>query len=230
MTPTPPTQRVAPQSGVRRDCHHIRAAHQHGTLVAWRADNCRCLACTLAHEAARRHHAQAVITGFWTPFVDAEPIRQHLEQLRSAGIGVDQIVRLSGVPSSTVRALLYGRRGTPVIRLKTATATRLAGLRATDTSRSRKSTVDAAGTRAQLNQLLAAGLSWSTIAAELGRTTANLRRTMHRTTVTGATAHAVARLHRRLLAGSRARRRTTATRRPGATAVLTSGLPSALAG
>ena len=228
MTPTSPTQRPAPEASVRRECRHPRAAHQHGTLAAWRADNCRCAACALAHEAARRHHAQAVITGFWKPFTAAEPIRRHLEQLRSAGVGVDQIVRLSGVPSSTVRALLYGRTGTPVMRLTTTTAARLANLRATDTTRARKSTVDATETRAQLNQLLAAGLSSSTIAGELGRTPANLRRTMHRATVTVATARAVARLHRRLLAGRRANRHTTPARRRDNASL--SGLSAALAG
>lgn len=204
----------APQAGVRRDCHHPKASHQHGTPAAWRADGCRCPGCTQARAAAHRHRAQAVITGFWDPFSDAEAVRQHLDRLRGAGIGVDQIARLSGVPGSTVRAVLYGRHGQPVTRLKTATATRLAAIRATDTSRARRSTVDATQTRAQLQQLLAVGLQWPDIAAELGRTPANLRRTMHRSTVTVKTARAVARLYRRLGAGQRTHPRTAAPRAP----------------
>ena len=194
----------APRAGVLQACSHPKASHQHGTLAAWRADGCRCPACTLARAAAHRHRAQAVITGFWNPFSDAEPVRQHLDRLRGAGIGVDQIARLSGVPGNTVRAVIYGRHGRPVTRLKTTTATRLTAIRATATGRAPRSTVDATHTRAQLQQLLAVGLQWPDIAAELGRTPANLRRTMRRSTVTVQTARTVARLHRRITAGRQA--------------------------
>ncbi len=192
-----------PCVGQPQDCHHPKARHQHGTLAAWRADGCRCPACTLARVAARRHHAQAVLTGFWDPFSDAEPVRQHLERLRASGVGVDQIARLSGVPGSTVRTLLYGRNGRPVARLKTVTATRLASVRVTDTARARRSTIDSTKTRSQLQQLLTAGLQWPDIALELGRTVPNVRRTMRRPSVTLKTARAVARLHRRVMAGKR---------------------------
>lgn len=188
-----------PQAGVARGCLHPRARHQHGSLGAWRSDGCRCPACTFARAAARRHHAQAVATGFWDPFSDSSPTRQHLHRLRETGIGVDQISRLSGVPGSTVRALLYGRRGQPILKVRTDTATRLLAVRAADSSRARRSIIDAGETHAQLQDLLASGLRWPDLATELGRSTTSLRRSMRRGQVTVKTARAVARLHRRLL-------------------------------
>jgi len=79
----------------------------------------------------------------------------------------------------------------------------------TDQIRARRSTTDAAITRLHLRDLLAAGWTYPDLATQLGRSTANLRRTAKRSTVTVSTATAIAALHRQLLrsnktAGSRA--------------------------
>jgi len=201
-----------PQPGERRECRHPRAAHRHGTRIAYVADRCRCDPCTAANLAAGRSRARAKAFGLWQPYAPAGPVRRHLDRLRAAGIGVDQIARLSGVPGSTVRIIIYGN-GRAVERVKTATADRLLTVTPIDASRARRSTVDARTTRSQIHDLLAAGWKLPDLAAELGRNTASLRRTVERATVTVQTASDVARLHNRLL---RTRRQQPRVNRPRA--------------
>lgn len=194
---------VPDQAGQRRDCQHPRARHEHGTRGAYMADHCRCAACTTANRAAARQRARAKAVGLWQPHVPADPVRSHLEQLRSAGIGIDRIARLSGVPGSTIRVVIYGNDRPPPQRVKTDTATRLLAVTTATTSRAPRSTVDAAPTRSRINELLAAGWRYPDLAAELGRSTTSLRRSVQRATVTVQTAHDVTRLHRRLLRSRR---------------------------
>src|SRR4051812_21286022 len=73
---------------VERPCMHPRADHQHGTLAAYRADGCRCEPCSVANESARRTRAQQRMNDDWSPFTPAAPVREHLERLRCAGVGV----------------------------------------------------------------------------------------------------------------------------------------------
>ena len=202
---------LPPVPGERRDCLHPRARHQHGTLRAYIADNCRCEACANANLAATRQRARAKAIGAWQPYAAAEPVRQHLADLRAAGIGIDQIARLTTVPGSTIRMIIYGH-GRPPERVRTETADRLLAITANNARRASRSTIDGTITRSQIHDLLAAGWRYPDLAAELGRHTANLRRTAKRSTVTIQTATDIARLHRRLLRGGRQQPRV-ATRR-----------------
>ncbi len=202
---------MAPVPGERRECVHPRARHQHGTRLAYIADNCHCEACTAANLAATRQRVRAKTIGTWQPFAPADPIRQHLEALRSAGIGIDQIARLTTVPGSTIRMIIYGKRGQPPRRVRAETADHILAITPNEGGRARRSTVDATITRTQIHELLAAGWRYPDLAAELGRRTANLRRTAKRSTVTVQTATDIARLHQRLLRG---RRQLRVTPRP----------------
>lgn len=187
-------------------CEHPRAQHQHGTDRAYRADDCRCAACIHAHRATARRRTRAKALGLWQPYQPAEPVRRHVERLRAAGLGIDQIALLAGIAGSSLRFIVYGR---PSDQIKTSTAAKILGIPVTDRVRARRSTLDAAITRLHLRDLLAAGWTYPDLATQLGRSTANLRRTAKRSTVTASTATAIAALHRQLLrsnktAGSRA--------------------------
>jgi len=121
---------VADLTGVpaaRRECAHPRARHQHGTRTAYVADRCRCPDCREANRLAGRARSRAIAYGRWTPYVDTTPIRQHVQRLRAAGIGIDRIIELSGVGSGTLRQVLYGqpRTKTPLRRIRQITAHRL---------------------------------------------------------------------------------------------------------
>lgn len=190
---------AAHPAGELRECQHPRVRHQHGTRAAYAADRCRCTACTDAHQSATRQRARAKASGLWQPYVPAEPVRSHLQRLRGAGIGIDQIARLSGVPGSTVRVVVYGNDRSPPQQVKTETADRLLAVTAATTSRAARSTVDSTASRSQVAELLAAGWRYQDLATELGRTANSLRRSVHRASVTVQTAHDIACLHRRLL-------------------------------
>jgi hypothetical protein len=197
VSPTPARRRG---HRPKRDCHHPRARHEHGTRAAYVRDTCRCHACTATNtaESHRAHRARSF--GRWQPYIDAGPVHAHLHALRRAGIGVDQIAKLAGLSGSHVRGLIYTRRdGTPPHqRVRPDTARKILALHVDDTNRAGNATVDATGTRRRLQALVAAGYTQARLAAALGRTPASLRRTMRASHVTAHTARAVRDLDERL--------------------------------
>jgi hypothetical protein len=136
----------------------------------------------------------------WAPFVDAAPVRTHIETLREAGIGVDQIARLAGISSGHVRELVpharTGRR--PIQRVRPDTAERVLAVAVTDANRASRSHVDATGARRRLQALIAIGWTRTALAADLCRSTASLTRSMTSETITARTACQVSDLYERL--------------------------------
>lgn len=176
-------------------CQHPGRPHVHGTPAMHRADHCRCSACQAAHIAANRRQVQAKSMGRWQPFVPAGPVRDHAQALQAAGMGVDRIAAVSGLPGSTLRRLLYG----PTRQVRVTTAERLLRVPIDDPQPAPRSTIDAATTHNLLTDLLDRGYTLPDLAAELRRTPANLRRALRRSAVTIRTAADVARLHSRLV-------------------------------
>ena len=133
------------QQGPTRPCHHPRAQHIHGTRAAYVKDRCRCAPCTAANAAAwaATHRAQAF--GQWEPFVEAAPIRDHIGQLREAGIGVDQIAKLAGTSTSHIRELAEPGQPDkpPVHKVRPDTAKRILSIQATAANRGARSHLDA---------------------------------------------------------------------------------------
>jgi hypothetical protein len=186
--------------GPIRDCQHPGPPHLHGTRTAYVKDRCRCAACREANSAASRTAYRQRVLGRWAPFVDAAPARAHIEALRGAGIGVDQIARLAGISSSHVRELVpHGRTGRkPIQRVRSETAQRLLGVAVADANRASRSHVDATGTRRRLQALVAIGWTHTAVAAELCRSTTSLTRSMTSEAVTASTARQVRDLYERL--------------------------------
>lgn len=184
-----------------RDCHHPRARHIHGTRSAYVADRCRCDACRAANRTAGRARSRAIAYGGWNPFVDAIAVRAHVERLRAAGLGVDRLVMLSGVPSGTLRSLLYGdpRTGSPVRRVRHATAAKLLSLNIASADLALHALADGTDTHRRLRDLTEAGWSIRALAAELDRATSSLRATLQSERVTVETSLSVRALHRRAL-------------------------------
>jgi hypothetical protein len=184
-------------SGPIRDCQHRGKPHLHGTRTAYVKDQCRCAECRAANSAASRTAYRNRVLGRWAPFVDAAPARAHIETLREAGIGIDQIARLAGISSSHVRELVphsrTGRR--PIQRVRPHTALRLLSIAVTDANRASRCHVDATGTRRRLQALVAIGWTHTALAAELCRSTTSLTRSMTSETVTARTARQVSDLY-----------------------------------
>ena len=94
------------RDAVRRDCGHPGIPHAHGTRTAYVSDRCGCTRCRAANRAAEEHRTAAIAVGRWSPYADAQPVREHLERLRQEGLGIERIAGLSNVSRGTVRRLL----------------------------------------------------------------------------------------------------------------------------
>jgi AraC-like DNA-binding protein len=188
------------ECGRKRNCGHPRAKHQHGSRAAYVRDRCRCRACTTANTAASNQMHRERTFGRWEPYVDATRARQHIQMLRAAGIGVDQIAKLAGLSSSHVRGLIYPSSGgkPPFQKVRRETAERILVVSADDSSRAAYSQVDSTGTRRRLQALVAVGWAQAWLARELHRSPANLRRSMTSESVTARTARLVNAMYERL--------------------------------
>lgn len=131
-------------------------------------DGCPCEICKAANTAYEAARTRKIAYGQWQPYVDATPIRAHVQQLQAAGLGYKRIARLAGVTPSTLGKLLYGipdRDQPPSAKVRPSTAEKLFAVVATPDVLGSKAVVDATGTRRRLQALVAIG--WSM--AELGR-------------------------------------------------------------
>ena len=94
---------------------------------------------------------------------------------------------------------MYGRSGRPPIRrIRPETAQRLLRVQISDANRAAASHVNATGTHRRLQALVAIGWTQTALAAELGRSATNLKRSMTSKSVTAHTAHRVTKLYQRL--------------------------------
>jgi hypothetical protein len=195
LTETPARQagvvRVGETAQPIRDCRHPKARHVHGTRNAYVCDRCRCAACRDANRISQQQRRRAIAYGHWEPYVDAQPARAHVHALGLAGVGLRRTSCLSGVPHGTLSRLMRGSNGRPPGSIRAETARRVLSIPVNPTALAAGSRVDASGTRRRLQALVAIGWPIATLAARLGRTPGNLRRTMTRQSVTVGTARAI---------------------------------------
>jgi len=177
-----------------RDCEHTTLRHQHGTRAAYVTDRCRCEPCTAANRSDERKRQRAIAYGRWSPYLEAEPVRQHVRALMAAGIGLRRIAALARLPYGTVASLVYGspRSGrTPSGRIRLHTATQLLAITSSTEARAPGARIDATGTRLRLQSLVLNGWSLAALARRLGRSPDHLPSALKATAVTIATAQAV---------------------------------------
>ena len=174
----------------RRDCAHPGSPHQHGTRNAYVTDGCHCTQCRAANRAEERHRTDSLRTGCWEPLVDAAPARDHLHLLRQHGLGLDQIVKISETPKSTIRRVLREPAASSH-RIRSETARRVLAIQPSPEHLAPRSQVDPTQTHTRLQILLETGHSIEELARALGRSSASLRRTLDRRTVTAHTATSV---------------------------------------
>ncbi len=118
----------------------------------------------------KRNFARQQAYGRWQPWVDAEPVRAHVQALRAAGVGRDRIADLAGVPRSTMARLLYGRPvdGQPPSRkIRPGTAEKILAVRPSRGLLADDARTNATGTRRRLQALGAAGWPGVVLAAHL---------------------------------------------------------------
>jgi hypothetical protein len=78
-----------------KPCLHKRVNHQHGTRLAYILDRCRCLPCAAANSTYELRRTRLKAYGRGTPsgWVDAAPVRAHVEQLCATGMGYKTVAR-----------------------------------------------------------------------------------------------------------------------------------------
>jgi hypothetical protein len=143
-----------------------RALPPHGSLSRARHHHCKCPPCTKRASEYHQTRRRLIAYGRWQPYVDAEPVRQHVLMLRTYGIGIPRIRQLSGTSGGAMSRLMYGQGGRgPSQRVRTTTADRITAVPPSLTAARPRALVDGTGTRRRLRALVAVG--WPQL--ELGR-------------------------------------------------------------
>ena len=157
---------AAKRLNIRRDCPH-GGRHPHGTVVAYRADRCRCRRCSSAKVTHDARRTRLVAYGrFVPPMVDAEPTRRHVRELMAAGMGIDRVTRAANLSHGVTRRLLYGCNGRgPSTQIRRENA---AALLAVELDLADRQYIDATGTRRRMQALAANGWSLPQLTARLG--------------------------------------------------------------
>ncbi len=156
----------------------------------------------MANLAAQQLRRRAIAYEQWRPYVDAEPIRQHITALARAGISLRRIGELSGVSRGALQALVYGKPAIgrpPNRKLRTAAAERILAIEATpDTQPDHGLVSDCTGTLRRIQALIALGWSMTRLAEHLGRDPSGISRLLTTRTVTVGTARNIRNLYPQL--------------------------------
>lgn len=93
-----------------KPCLHKVANHQHGTRACYVLDRCRCEPCSKANSEAETHRERQKAYGRYHKYVDASPVREHVQRLRDAGMGTKTIAKRSGVAHGALWKLVFGKK------------------------------------------------------------------------------------------------------------------------
>jgi hypothetical protein len=162
-----------------KPCQHKKAKHQHGTHLAYKRDDCRCLPCLRAAIKAANMLELRKMNGH--PLrIPAADVRRHLQHLIAQGMTVRDIARRAGVAHFTLHRLLHGRRVEdvgPVVPMQTVRAKTARALMSVEPRPSRdRHGEPAIGSTRRLQALVAQGWSLPLLATETGLSPINLRR------------------------------------------------------
>ncbi|MFH9574267.1 hypothetical protein ACH4MG_27465 [Streptomyces sp. NPDC017454] len=149
-------------------------------------EGCRCLPCRVAASAYDRNRRRAIAYGRWQPFVDAEPVRQHVRALGEFGIGWMRLARLAGVSTGGLSKLLYGDRPrglAPTKRVRPETALKILAVEPVLENLGDRTAIDGTGTRRRLQALVCAGWPQSELARRMCMDRGNFARTIDRSLV-----------------------------------------------
>lgn len=145
-----------------------------------------------AHMQRRRRRLKAL--GEWQdPFVDAEPVRQHLKKINAAGMPVRAICEQLGLPhESSLQCVLWGRGAYgPSQQIRRETAELVLAYWPSPDHFPDTALIDATGTRRRVQALAVRGWSYSAVARHVGMWKESFRKAIKQRTVTARLARAV---------------------------------------
>lgn len=168
---------------------------------------CRCAPCRTAHADTMRARRRELAYGTYSRgLVDAEPVRAHLDWLRSQSMGVKTIAAASGVPVTTISRIIWPVRSAgdeqPTLPAKVTpvTAAALLAVRPDLALLADHAVIDATGYRRRLQALIAHGWTLPQVETAMrGVVTADrMRPWLHATTITAAGARTIVTVYDRL--------------------------------
>lgn len=176
------------------------AERPHG-YARYKLDGCRCYTCSWEVAQYNDRRERGILYGTWEPFIDAQPVRDHVKALSAAGIGRRRLIELSGVSSGCLAKLLYGQPGAglpPTARIRPEIASRILAVRPGARSLADHAVIDATGSVRRLQALVANGWPQRRLAHRLGMEPANFGAVMRQDQITAAKARQIAALYMRL--------------------------------
>lgn len=162
------------------------------SYAAYKIEGCRCYRCCLIRNAYDDDRRCRIIAGTWQPFMDAAPVREHLQHLRSNGVGLRRIEELTGIARSSLVLIVDScadRKAREQVRTEHARA--ILGLRPGIDTASDGALIDAAGTVRRIRALIAVGFTQDYLARRLGVSPGNFADIPKRRQVTAKKARAM---------------------------------------
>ncbi|MEU0355688.1 hypothetical protein [Streptomyces cyaneofuscatus] len=168
-----------------------RPIADHGTLSRYKHHGCKCDTCRAGYTAWQRNRYRRRGYGTWQPFVDAEPIRQHILTLHAGGMSYASIAKAAGMYEATVTGFIYALSAKDP-RKEKATPEIAARILAVTPDPMLSGWVDATGTRRRIQALAANGWPMSALAGFIGVNSGSVNRFTRQIRVYADTARAVA--------------------------------------
>lgn len=181
----------------------VREAPHHRNLTCYTDYHCRRPDCVTRYNTHVRAQKQAKADGTWNRYIDAAPVREHLQHLTGHGLTLGRIATVTGVPLQTL-CEITGRR------YRTSPDHAQAILAVTPDAVT-PTLVDATGTRRRLQALVAAGWPLEHLAPHVGLHPRDISNFTRRARVKAGSAAAVADAYTRLARRKPYRRGITAT-------------------
>ncbi|MFD6180110.1 hypothetical protein [Streptomyces goshikiensis] len=166
-----------------------QTAPDHGTQSRYRHHGCRCEVCVDANRAYFRARSAAIKAGTWQPYVDAEPVRQHILHLQEEGFSISRIARLSGGSDWDIQRFIRAGKGRG--RKRNTTEALAARILAVKPGEMTPAMVNAIGSNRRIEALCALGWPVSHTAAHMGWSHKNLHRIRQQLVVRAESAQAV---------------------------------------
>lgn len=176
----------------------IRKPPNHDTLTCYTEYRCRRPECVERHNTWRRNRYHAQAAGTWQPHTDAEPIRQHLRTLYTAGVSIHRVAAITGIDYQTIRCFTHHAYRNRHGRRRGATPEIAAKILAVSVENANPPKTDATATRRRLQALIALGWPLERIAPHAGLSAENISAVVRRRYVMATTARAVEDTYNRL--------------------------------
>lgn len=173
---------------------------RHGDYGWAKNNGCTCERCRKRVRAYDNRRSLLIAAGRWQPYVDAQPVREHVRWLGEHGIGVARVRELAGVHSVTMQRLLYGHRGhPPSSKMRPHVAARILAVQPGLEAFADGAQIDATGTRRRIQALARMGWPGTEVGRRIGAPQSQVSKMCREAKVYARSARKVAAVYRLLV-------------------------------